>query len=509
MLKLEKKEKAQGFNNNLNTREKIISDANKQLIKSLFLMCIIMSAAYLLEVINGVKSITFYAIFIALLFIPIGISFNIYRKTPASESLRHIAITGFILAYTYILFTTNNALTFLYVFPLVAIMTVYSNPRMIAIYTVILLVINIIGMNLRADAINAGEKQSANQKIQVASILLVGFFSYMASKTQNYGNSLKAEEMEEKRALEEQLLNEIIHTKDEVAVKLEELNRGTDEVISKSNIVGQTTEEIAHGTEETAQSVQRQVEMTERINNIVMETVEISSEMTEGFKETTNRTNKGMEMMMDLDKTSQITNESNKKATEAMEVLSEKIGEAKTIIELIDTITKQTSLLSLNASIEAARAGEQGRGFAVVAGEIQGLAQSTSEATREIENLLNELNVQSDSAMGSINDLNEANDKQYGLIENTRDYLKLIQEDIDSFSNKLDEQTSLVQNVRAANIELTDAIESISSFTQELLANTENSKNITTDTIADIQKVHDLLVDVSRSMDELEEKTRR
>lgn len=57
-------------------------------------------------------------------------------------------------------------------------------------------------------------------------------------------------------------------------------------------------------------------------------------------------------------------------------------------IELIDRISAQTRLLALNASIEAARAGEQGRGFAVVAEEIRSLAQSTSEGTKSIVNLL-------------------------------------------------------------------------------------------------------------------------
>ena len=88
--------------------------------------------------------------------------------------------------------------------------------------------------------------------------------------------------------------------------------------------------------------------------------------------------------------------------------LARMAGEISAIVKLIQGIADQTNLLALNAAIEAARAGEAGRGFAVVADEVRKLAESTANATNDIETMVQDIVKSSDATVQSMRELSHS-----------------------------------------------------------------------------------------------------
>lgn len=147
--------------------------------------------------------------------------------------------------------------------------------------------------------------------------------------------------------------------------------------------------------------------------------------------------------------------------TRKVKRLAESSQEISKIVALISAIASRTNLLALNASIEAARAGESGKGFAIVADEVRQLADRAAKASKEIEQIV--LQIQSET--GSVMTAMEEGTQQ--VIEGTKlaEQAKRSLEDIIQVSNRIDQ---LVRSITQDTVEQTETSRAVAQVMQSV-----------------------------------------
>ncbi len=160
--------------------------------------------------------------------------------------------------------------------------------------------------------------------------------------------------------------------------KLEDL---VSELLESSGHINSGAVRIAQASDDLSRRTESQAATLE-------ETSAALHKMTASLKTTAQGAGKADVAVRDARKDAETSGEVMTQAVDAMGEIQTSSSQISKIIGVIDNIAFQTNLLALNAGVEAARAGEAGRGFAVVASEVRDLAQRSSEAAKEIEDLI-------------------------------------------------------------------------------------------------------------------------
>jgi methyl-accepting chemotaxis protein len=172
----------------------------------------------------------------------------------------------------------------------------------------------------------------------------------------------------------QELKDDFNETMTQLSDTIRALTESAREVTGASAEISTSTSDLSQRTEEQAASLEETSASMEEIAATVRKNAENAQQANTSAGGTRAVAERGGEVVA--------------KAVEAMARIEDSSRKISDIIGVIDEIARQTNLLALNAAVEAARAGEAGRGFAVVASEVRALAQRSSQAAKDIKDLI-------------------------------------------------------------------------------------------------------------------------
>lgn len=182
-----------------------------------------------------------------------------------------------------------------------------------------------------------------------------------------------------------QSIQDVARNLDESSTKMSttasEFSINAQNQASSAEEVTATIEEVSSGIENVADSASEQ---QQSMNNLSNRIGELSNTITDMQTRINDTANLGNTMSEQASRGEESLSEMNR----TMQTIIHGSREMLNIINIINDISDQINLLSLNASIEAARAGDYGRGFAVVADEISKLADQTTSSVKDIDKLI-------------------------------------------------------------------------------------------------------------------------
>lgn len=257
---------------------------------------------------------------------------------------------------------------------------------------------------------------------------------------------------------------------------------------------------ISQQAQDTESCLEQMNGLAERINVVHENTDEISEIAQEAQEAIEN----GMVIVANLGEKVQGTTEVTETIIREIRELNKESIAINSIIGTINEIAEQTNLLSLNASIEAARAGEAGRGFAVVSEEIRKLAEQSGNAGNQIGEIINHIQERLAATIETAGLAGESVAFQTEALNNTVDVFKNISQQVSKLAEDVEKITQSVGGIEQAKEDTMNAIESISTTSNQTESASEELARSTEKQLQAVEVLNDAVKQLQMDAEDLD-----
>lgn len=276
------------------------------------------------------------------------------------------------------------------------------------------------------------------------------------------------------------IVGKIRNSSDTMSANSYELNDTSSQTLAANNEISKAVEDVAEGSTGMAASISK-------INENLLEMSNETKDINESVNEIRNQTTAVQDSSKIMNDKIKSMQDSSHKMDEGISAISKRIETVNTtvdkvsnIVSVIEEISSETNLLSLNASIEAARAGDAGKGFAVVAQEIRVLSDNTNTELENIKQIISSLVEECRYCVQASGTIVEDNAKQKEEIKAVLDEFSALDEQIQKTAEKADKIEELVtamielnDDITKSSNSLTDVSAANAAATEEMNANIE------------------------------------
>ena len=469
------------MNSGINPKENDyeLAKANAVAMNCHCLVCSIMSVAYFVEFLKGDRTLLYVLVTIILAMAPVAGEFISYKKMHDTKMIKHFVGIGYAILYTFVMFTTNNHFTFVYVIPMLIAITVYNDFKYSLPIEVGMVIVNVVQLVMFFQKGIYTKADMASVEIQFFVIVLICGIQLYTSMVTERLNQWKLAEIKAEHEKTEELLMRIMDTSDKMTQQIAESAQKTASLGESMQAMKESMEEVNSGSNDTAEAVQSQLNQTEEIQEMVEQVEKGTENIIDSMNQNKEAIAQGNANVGILVKQAEETVESGKKVTEELSQLDTYMSQMNSILDIINSITSQTSLLALNASIEAARAGDAGRGFAVVASEISQMAQQTKDSTVQISQLIENVSNAIQMVVEVSSSMISMIESQNETTEKTAESFTVIEKNSDNVYGHSNELAAYVTKLADANKKIVDSISTISAISEEVAAHASDTLSAT------------------------------